>query len=75
MHLNKTYDGPLEVKENATLGGMVDGDLTVAENVSLQVSGMITGNPIVMPKASVYNLGSGIVSGKVINRGGTVSGF
>ena len=75
MHLNKTYDGPLEVTENATLGGMVDGNLTVAEGVILQISGMVTGDLIVKPNASVVNLGSGIVSGSVINQGGSVNGF
>lgn len=75
MHMNKTYDGPLEITENTTLGGMVDGNLTVAEGKTLYVSGMITGDLIVMPDASVVNLGSGFVSGEIVNHGGSITGF
>ena len=61
-------EGPLEVRDDFQLDGMVTGDVVVADGGHFILRGMCCQNLIVLQGGTVELFGT--VSGSVINRGG-----
>jgi cytoskeletal protein CcmA (bactofilin family) len=59
--------GPVVVREDTRFHGMIDGGVTVAPGVTLDMRGMIAGDLTIEPDARVEL--RGMVAGSVVNKG------
>jgi hypothetical protein len=76
--LEGKFPGPVFISEDTSFHGMIDGDVTVAPQVTLLIHGMIAGNLDIGSGANVEL--RGMVAGSSVNRGslkvyGVVRGF
>jgi hypothetical protein len=76
--LEGNFFGPVSIREDTSFHGMIDGDVSVAPDVTLLAHGMIAGNLDIGSGATVEL--RGMVAGSSLNRGslkvyGVVRGF
>ncbi len=65
--VNEKITGPVTIREDLALNGMIAGDATVAPGVLLRLNGMVTGSLTVEAGGKVELLGT--LSGALVNYG------
>lgn len=65
--------GPIIIRSDTRLYGLVSGDVTVPRGVTLELEGVVTGNLLACPGSCV--LVHGEVRGRLFNEGAAVSIF
>lgn len=73
LDFSGTTQGPLTITEDATIHGVVIGDVFVSKDTRLEVHGVVIGDLIVEEEGAAVVHGT--VKGAVINRGGEVKIF
>jgi cytoskeletal protein CcmA (bactofilin family) len=63
--------GPIIIRTDTRLYGVVSGDVTVPRGVRLELEGVVTGNLLACPGSKVMVHGE--VRGRLFNEGGSVS--
>ena len=68
---NGIHQGPLDIAEDRTIAGIINGDVTIRPDCHVHLLGIVRGDVIVEPGGTATI--AGIVAGRVIDKGGSVT--